>query len=81
MNKYVLECNECAAVTDPFTLPVILTSGFWPGSPKSLNYLFAEEVFHFWDTFRKFLPGSSERAFLRTLNALSADKYRVREFL
>lgn len=65
-------------MTDPFTHGVLLRSGFWPGNPKSLNYLFKEEVFQLWDNFRKFMPGSSERAFLKSLNAISDDHSRVR---
>uniref|UniRef100_A0A7M5UXB5 CxC3 like cysteine cluster domain-containing protein n=1 Tax=Clytia hemisphaerica TaxID=252671 RepID=A0A7M5UXB5_9CNID len=73
VNKYHLRCNECTSLTDPFTTSVLLSSGFWPGNPKSLNYLFKEEVFQLWDKFRKFMPGSSERAFLKSLNSISDD--------
>ncbi|XP_066924546.1 uncharacterized protein, partial [Clytia hemisphaerica] len=76
VNKYLLACKDCESTTDPFTVAVILCSGFWPGNPKSLNYLFKEEVFQLWDNFRKFMPGSSERAFLKTLNAISEEHSR-----
>uniref|UniRef100_A0A7M5U8G7 CxC3 like cysteine cluster domain-containing protein n=1 Tax=Clytia hemisphaerica TaxID=252671 RepID=A0A7M5U8G7_9CNID len=76
LHKYIIKCIDCDAQTDPFTIGVLLTSGFWPGNPKSLNYLFKEEVFQLWDNFRKFMPGSSERAFLKSLNAISDDNCR-----
>ena len=77
LNKYFLECQDCNTNTDPFTVPVALSSGFWPGNAKSMNYLFQENVLRLWDMFRKFMPGSSEQSFLRSLNSVSAEHCRV----
>lgn len=63
--------------TDPFTFGILLKSGYWPGNISSINYLFDEEVFLLWDKFRKYMPGSSERAFLRSINAISEENGRV----
>ena len=65
---------------DPFTLETLLTSGYWPGSPVSINYLIKEEVFMLWDAFRKRMPGSSERAFLTSLCDVGYEYGRVRTF-
>lgn len=77
LHKHHLLCEDCSTVIDPFTIGVLLKSGYWPGSVLSINYLIKEEVFILWDTFRKRMPGSSERAFLMSLNDISNDNGRV----
>ena len=42
--------------------------------------MFSEDVFVLWDKFRKYMPGSSERAFLKSLNSISEENCRVRPF-
>jgi len=74
--KYNVVCSDCGAIFDPFTLEVILDSGYWPGSPVRINYLIKEDVFVLWDTFRKRMPGSSERAFLLSLCDISKENGR-----
>lgn len=77
LHKHHLLCEDCSTVIDPFTIGVLLKSGYWPGSVLSINYLIKEEVFILWDTFRKRMPGSSERAFLMSLNDISNDNGRT----
>ena len=80
LNKYYLQCKQCGYHTDPFTVSVALQSGYWPGNARNVNYLFKEEVLKLWDMFRKFMPGSSERSFLKTLNAISDENFRVSNY-
>ena len=77
MSKYRLHCADCLGLTDPFSTEVLLASGYWPGNLGTLSYLFDEAVFIMWDKFRKYMPGSSERAFLKSLNSISEDNGRV----
>ena len=55
----------------------IIESGFWPGSPENVNYLFDQKLFSLWDAFRKCMPGSSQTAFIRSLEDLSLSKNRL----
>ncbi|XP_066932550.1 uncharacterized protein [Clytia hemisphaerica] len=76
LQRYSVLCKDCSGEVDPFTLGVLLKSGYWPGSPNSVNYFISEKVFRLWDKFRKYMPGSSETSFLKTLNAISEDNGR-----
>lgn len=50
---------------------------YWPGSPTNASYFFDYDVFHFWDTMQKNMPGSSCSAFVKTLAQISEKKGRV----
>ena len=80
LNKFHLQCKQCEHVTDPFTVSVAIKSGYWPGNARHVNYLFKEDVLRLWDMFRKFMPGSSERSFLKSLNAISDENFRVSNY-
>ena len=80
MSKYLIFCEDCSSYTDPFTVGVLLTSGYWPGNVTTSSYMFTEDVFELWDKFRKYMPGSSERAFLKSLNSISEENGRVSSF-
>jgi hypothetical protein len=54
-----------------------MNNGYWPGSPCQVKYLFDQEVFRVWETFRMRMPGSSESAFIKTLEDISSFKGRV----
>ena len=51
--------------------------GYWHGSPTNSSYFFDYDVFHFWDTVQKNMPGSSCSAFVKTLAQISEKKGRV----
>ena len=70
-------CQVCGMEKDPFVLENIVLSGFWPHSPKNFKYVFKKDVFKLWDQFRKQMPGSSEQAFLNTLNSFTITNGRV----
>ena len=55
----------------------IISEGYWPGGPKNFNYVFCEDVFRVWDSLRKYMPGTSETAFLKSLASISSEKGRV----
>ena len=59
------------------TMGNLLQSGLWPGSPVNVQYLFEQEVFLMWDLFRKRMPGTSENAFVKTLEDMSVERGRV----
>ena len=75
--KYKVLCQDCNSVNDPFNVETIIKSGFWPGSLTHINYIIKEDVFSIWDSFRKRMPGSSERSFLMSLNDMAAENGRV----
>ena len=75
--QYCEVCRSCGNQENPFYLERILNSGFWPQSPDSFNYIFKKDVFVLWDQFRKQMPGSSELAFLETLNSFTRSNGRV----
>eukprot|EP00111_Clytia_hemisphaerica_P010019 TCONS_00029297-protein len=68
---FLIKCNQCHQLNDPFDIDNILSSGFWPSSPKNFGCLVSEEVFLTWDQFRKHMPGSSCNLFLESLNDLT----------
>ena len=78
--KYHIVCANCSIKQNPFTLKNILQSGFWPCSPNTFNCLVHVQTFILWDQFRKQMPGSSEKSFLESLNALTYMYGRVSEF-
>ncbi|XP_057296361.1 uncharacterized protein LOC130625967 [Hydractinia symbiolongicarpus] len=63
--KYRIYVKTVAAF--PFDISSVLKSGYWPGSPCSINHLIKEDVFILWDAFRSRMPGSSLKAFLTSL--------------
>jgi hypothetical protein len=67
----------CDQHFSPLTLNKLINEGYWPGGPKNLNYVFCEDVFRLWDSFRKHMPGTSETAFIRSLASISSAKGRV----
>ena len=77
MQTYKILCNQCGKVDNPFYLANIVASGYWSSSPSNLNCLFLNEVFILWDQFRKQMPGSSEIAFLKSLDELTIVNGRV----
>ena len=66
-------CGSCNSTSD--VSPAHL--GYWPGSPTNSSYFFDYDVFHFWDTVQKNMPGSSCSAFVKTLAQISEKKGRV----
>ena len=77
LHWFTLMCEGCNAVQTPMSVNNIIRNGFWPGSPCQVNYLFDQEVFRVWDMFRMQMPGSSESAFIKALEDISALKSRV----
>lgn len=75
--KYIYICKNCGLKQDPFDLFTVLKSGYWPTSPKIFSCLIQTDVFEFWDQLQKQNPGSSERSFLETWNALTRLHGRV----
>ena len=76
-NDYTVVCNDCGHKINPWSLKNIIAAGYWPGSPKDLNYLFDQNLFRQWDFVQKRLPGTSEVSFLKALGDLSQAKGRV----
>ena len=62
---------------DPFCPTTFMESRYWPGSISNITYLFDEEVLIFWDRLKSFMPGTSEAAFLKSLEHLSKERSRV----
>ena len=79
-NKYQDMCSKCGNKADPFVLKNILASGYWPSSPRTCDFLFAQDLFLFWDQLRKHSPGSSEGSFLEVLNTQTEAHGRVSLF-
>ena len=77
LNWFAVGCPSCLWQWTPISVECIVESGFWPGSPGNVNYLFDQKLFSLWDAFRKRMPGSSQTAFLRSLEDLSFEKGRV----
>ena len=76
-NLHSYSCSGCGAQFSPLSLERILNEGYWPGSPKNLNYVFSAGVFKLWDSIRKQMPGTSEAAFLKSIGSISSEKGRV----
>lgn len=62
---------------DPFTPTTLMQSRYWPGSMANVSYIFDEELLVFWDKLKSFMPGTSEAAFLKSLEDISKDRNRV----
>ena len=75
--KYEILCEDCSQISDVFDLTNLISSGYWPGTPTSTNYLFSIDLFKFWDAFRKRMPGISQNSFLQSLCDVSLDNGRV----
>lgn len=75
-----MRCNSCSHTVDPFSFKSLSKAKLWPGSPESGAYFFDQEVFSLWNSFSKRMPGSSENAFIMSLNDISVEKGRVRHF-
>ena len=83
LGKYMLKqfttlCKSCGERNNPFKMSTIMSSGYWFASPENFFYLFSNEVFEVWDSFRKNMPGSSEMAFLKSLDQFTENYGRVR---
>ncbi|XP_028390710.1 uncharacterized protein LOC114515619 [Dendronephthya gigantea] len=76
LHWFSLVCEACNVV-QPLSLTSIINNGYWPGSPCQVNYLFDQEVFRVWETFKMRMPGSSESAFIKALEDISAVKGRT----
>lgn len=76
-NDYFSVCNFCGHEINQWSLKNIIAAGYWPGSPKDLNYLFDQNLFRQWDFLQKRLPGTSEVSFLKALGDFSQAKGRV----
>ncbi|XP_028409280.1 uncharacterized protein LOC114531881 isoform X1 [Dendronephthya gigantea] len=77
LNWFNIHCSSCPWQWSPISFDCIVQSGFWPGSPANVNYLFHQELFLLWDAFRKQMPGSSQTAFIRSLEDMSRSKKRA----
>jgi hypothetical protein len=74
---FTYSCSGCDRHFSSLTLEKIISEGYWPGGPKNFKYVFCEDVFRVWDSLRKFMPGTSETAFLKSLASISSEKGRV----
>eukprot|EP00794_Sanderia_malayensis_P004099 gene4099-4655_t len=79
LSKYFVRCNSCSHTVDPFSFKSLFKVKLWPGSPESGAYFFDQEVFSLWNSFSKRMPGSSENAFIMSLNDISVEKGRCKE--
>ncbi|KAK4021624.1 hypothetical protein OUZ56_003535 [Daphnia magna] len=68
-------CLKCLCIAEA-SVEVYLQSGFWPGCPTSLTYLFSTDVLEHWTHLKDQLPGSSERKYLTILEELSKTRGR-----
>eukprot|EP00794_Sanderia_malayensis_P013481 gene13481-14877_t len=74
--KHKYRCDYCMEDVDPFTPTSLLESHYWPGSMGNVSYIFDEELLVFGDKLKSFMPGTSESAFLRSLEDLSKERNR-----
>ena len=81
LNRFTVICTACGKNHDPFNLSNIINSGYWFASPENYAYLFSTEVFEIWDSFRKNMPGSSETAFLKSVDQFSEKYGKVSLFM
>eukprot|EP00795_Rhopilema_esculentum_P015807 gene15807-7112_t len=76
--KFLLRCNNCNFEVDIFSdVPYIIASRYWPGTVDTATFLFDEDMFISWDSFRLRMPGSSEYGFLNSLSDISKDNNRI----
>lgn len=78
LHKFTIRCNVCNSIYDPFEAVNVVRHGFWPSNCSNVSYLFSNDLFYLWDSFRKNMPGSSMRAFIRSLEDISSLHGRVR---
>ena len=64
------KCSKCQTVEKASELQLI-SSGWWPGSPKRMTYLFSADLLIMWNHLVHKTPGTSERKFLETLSEIS----------
>lgn len=77
LNWFTVHCSSCQWKWSPISVDSIIESGWWPGSPENFHYIFSQDVFNLWDAFRKRMPGSSQSAFVRSLEDISSSRGRV----
>lgn len=77
LKSFTTVCRSCGGCSDPFNHFNLLSSGYCFASPVNVLYLFTNDVFQLWDVFRKNMPGSSETAFLKSLDQVSHEFGRV----
>ena len=76
--KFTIECLNCGMTIDPFKdISGIITSRYWPGTVDTVTYLFDEDLFQCWNNYHLWMPGSSEHAFIQSLQDISAVNGRV----
>ncbi|XP_046863236.1 uncharacterized protein LOC124456981 [Xenia sp. Carnegie-2017] len=76
LNWFTVHCSSCQWKWSPISVDSIIESGWWPGSPENFHYIFSQDVFNLWDAFRKRMPGSSQSAFVRSLEDISSSRGR-----
>ncbi|KZS18187.1 Uncharacterized protein APZ42_015713 [Daphnia magna] len=64
------KCSECEGVMKAAENDLI-SSGWWPGSPKNMSYLFSADLLIMWNHLVHKTPGTSERKFIETLCEIS----------
>ena len=76
------DCNAVCSNCDykyGDSISSVICAGFWPGNiTRSCQYMFSIELFKFYDTLQKFVPGTSMTGFIRTLEHLSSCHGRVK---
>lgn len=68
----VFSCEICGTGIEALDTDYI-SSGFWPGNPSNITYLFSEDLLRFWYVIKHNTPGTSLNKFLETLETLSDD--------
>ena len=76
-NWFTVHCSSCTWSWSPASISSVIQSGFWPGNPVNMSTFYDQKLFSLWDAFRKQMPGSSQTAFLSSLEDLSQAKNRV----
>ncbi|XP_046856056.1 uncharacterized protein LOC124449149 [Xenia sp. Carnegie-2017] len=76
LNWFTVHCSSCQWKWSPISVDSIIESGWWPGTPENFHYIFSQDVFNLWDAFRKRMPGSSQSAFVRSLEDISSSRGR-----
>lgn len=77
-DKPTYYCPNCKKDVSSLSLSDIVQAGYWPGSPTdSCSYLFDQTLFLQWSALQKRMPGTSETAFIKALEDVSAAKGRV----
>lgn len=74
LKSTIFTCEFCGTDLEAVTTDYI-SSGFWPGNPSNVTYLFSEDLLRFWFLTKHNTPGTSLNKFLETLENLS-DEYK-----